>query len=422
MKRLLSIAGAVCLFIGVAVVAAEYCDDMETDLWTLGHENPSYDGTWIARYDTDRAHSPVRSIRTSLHGGGRVGLDADHAYAARTFTLCGATVESVMVWYNSYGVSSGSGPTGLDAACKVIVQVYDVGDNLMDSQVYCVLAFDDNTMHSNLENMPGWIYQECRPDEYEPGAPDYCRLADGSIQPPTGWWYRLKVSPVADMVLDWTEAAYMKVQLEAFGAYLNEDYVGMYWDDFCYKDAPCGVPIVIIHDDTTSICGQCGGNPPVQKDTTDCLELIHAMDGTLVMPYAIPPIGGLGNIWLYAGGSVTVTSTIPCTRLAIQYHCSDGNDGISDIYVDDMVNPLVRIDTYERCDWYVEIKNLCPDVHTVKVEASLSSVQPPPIIPSPHRPFFGIADNDVWYFCFGSAGGPSRTLPTTWGGIKSMYK
>ena len=187
MKRLVSVIVGLCLLMTLAAIAAQYCDDMETDLWTFGHQNPNYDGTWIARYVNERSHSPERSIRTSLNGGGYVGLDADLAYATRTFMLCGATVESIMVWYNSLGVSSGSGPYGLDAACKMKVEVYDVTDFRLDSQVYCVLAFDDNSEHSNLENMPGWIYQECRPEEYETGAPDYCRLADGSIQPPPGW-------------------------------------------------------------------------------------------------------------------------------------------------------------------------------------------------------------------------------------------
>lgn len=145
------------------------------------------------------------------------------------------------------------------------------------------------------------------------------------------------------------------------------------------------------------------------------------MDGILVMPYAIPPIGGLGNTWLYSGGSVTVTSSVPCREVYIQYHCSDYNDGVSDIYVDDMVNPLVRIDTYERCDWYVEIRNLCPEVHTVKVEASINANMAGVIL-SPHRPVPTLWDNDVWYFCFGTSGKPSETKPTTWGGIKSMYR
>jgi hypothetical protein len=143
-------------------------------------------------------------------------------------------VESLSIWYNSYGVGPGSGPYGLDAACYMEVTITNIGGSTLDTQVYCVLAFDDNSVHSDLEYMPGWIYQECRPDEYESGAPDYCRLADASIQPYPDWWYRLKTSPSADMVLDWSQAAHMEVRLIAFGVFLAEDYVGMFWDDFCY--------------------------------------------------------------------------------------------------------------------------------------------------------------------------------------------
>jgi hypothetical protein len=324
-----------------------------------------------------------------------------------------------MVWYNSYGVGY-DGPTWLDADCRMTIEIYDIWDNLLDAQVYCVLAFDDNDEYH--ENIPGWIYQECRPDEYEPGAPDYCRLADSSIQPPVNWWYRLKVSPVADMELDWSQAAYMRVWLIAKGTFLDGDYVGMYWDDFCYVygDTPCGTPTVTIHDDTTSVCGECGGNPPVQRDTTECTELIYAMNGALAGPWGTPP-EGYGNVWLYPGGSVTVTSTLPSREIYIQYGCSDYNDGVTDIYVDDMVNPLVRIDTYERCDWYVEISGLCPTPHTVKVVASMNANMAG-VIPSPHRAVPDLGDNNVWYFCFGYSAGPSQTAPATWGSIKSMYK
>jgi hypothetical protein len=411
---------AAFLLTGLPVVAGEYCDDMETDLWTFGHTNSAYDGTWIARYDTDRAHSPVRSIRTSAHGGGYVGLDADGPFASRTFNICGSTVDSVMVWFNSYGVTAGYGPYGLDAYSAMKVSIYDDAENRLATQVYCILAFDDNSEHANTENMPGWIYQECRPDEYESGAPDYCRLADGSIQPPVGWWYRLKVSPAADLVLDWSQAKYMTVELIAFGAFLAEDHVGMYWDDFCYKLTLCGGPSVTIYDDVTSMCGPCGGNPPVHKNQDDCNEVILARNATLAGAW-FDPGEGRGNVWLHGGGSVAATSTVPCQQIAIQFHCSDYNDGVTDIYVDDMNSPIARIDTYERCDWYVEITDLCPLQHTVKVVASTNSNMVG-VVPSPHRATPALGHNDVWYICFGAAGGPSGTRPSTWGAIKSMYR
>ena len=123
MKVFTAFVFAVSVAVASFACAAEYCDDMGTPLWTLGHENPVYDGTWYATYNTTRSHSPEQSIRTSLHGGGYVGRDSDRAIASRTFELCGGTAESLSVWYNSFGVGSGSGPGGLDAACYVEVYV-----------------------------------------------------------------------------------------------------------------------------------------------------------------------------------------------------------------------------------------------------------------------------------------------------------
>lgn len=100
---------------------------------------------------------------------------------------------------------------------------------------------------------------------------------------------------------------------------------------------------------------------------------------------------------------------------------TDVRGAVTDIYVDDMVNPIARIDTYERCDRYVQIENLCQIPHTMKVEASTDGNMAG-VIPNPHRPVPGLWDNDVWYFCFGNAGGPARTKPTTWGGTKSLYR
>jgi hypothetical protein len=194
----------------------------------------------------------------------------------------------------------------------------------------------------------------------------------------------------------------------------------MYWDDFCYKLTLCGSPSMAIYDDTSSMCGPCGGNPPVHKDLEDCAEIIYGINGTLAGAWANPG-GTLNNVWLHGGGSVTATSTVPCKQIAIQFHCSDYNDGVTDIYVDDMNTPIARIDTYERCDWYVEITGLCPLRHTVKVVASANSNMTGVCL-SPHRTMPALGHNDVWYFCFGAAGGPSATESTTWSGIKSMYR
>jgi hypothetical protein len=228
---------AACLLCSAVALGQEtYCDEMETDVWTMYHQNGSYDGTWVATYETPTTptpHSPVRCIRTSLHGGGGVGLDSDRAIAERTFTLGGDyMVPAVSVWYASMGIS---GLPVLDAGCYMQVLVYNADMELLDSHPYMISCFDDNEYWSNWEHLDGWYYQECRPAEYEPGAPDYCRLADGSIQPPVDWWYRLQVNPCADLLgLNWYEVEYLTIRLVAFGCFLSGNDVGVRWDDFCY--------------------------------------------------------------------------------------------------------------------------------------------------------------------------------------------
>jgi hypothetical protein len=234
MKVFVTALVAISILIALPAVAEQYCDDMETDLWTLGHENAVYNGIWYARYSTAAAHSPVRSIENYLAGIGADGKDADRAYAFQTIALdCGEVVESLSVWYNFMGVIAGS--WNLDAHCSARLYEMSAVDDTLDRQTYGIAAFDNNGQHADHENMPGWYCQECRPDEYEPGAPDYCRLPDGSIQPPVGWWYRLKVSPYADLEVDWQDVEHVLVRLSAFGCFLHGDTIGVYWDDVCCK-------------------------------------------------------------------------------------------------------------------------------------------------------------------------------------------
>ena len=116
----------VFLFVCSPVLAQEICDDMETDQWTFEHENPNYDGTWYAEYSTNESHSPSRSIRTSLHGGGTSGNDSDRAIATRTFSLpFGAVPDTISIWYNSMGITYNY---ILDAACYMIVTYPDGGE------------------------------------------------------------------------------------------------------------------------------------------------------------------------------------------------------------------------------------------------------------------------------------------------------
>jgi hypothetical protein len=159
---------------------------------------------------------------------------------------------------------------------------------------------------------------------------------------------------------------------------------------------------VTIHDAAASVV----------KDTNECEEWVYAASCNLSGQYSIRADS---NVWLRGifgepYGSATYTSTIACRAVYVQYHSSDYNDGITDIFVDDMVNPLVRIDTYNRGHWYVEIRGLSYTTHTVKVGPSHNSDWTN-VIPSPHGQACDPegdhpdCDNDFWYFCFG----PSET-------------
>lgn len=137
----------------------------------------------------------------------------------------------------------------------------------------------------------------------------------------------------------------------------------------------------------------------VIKDSLSCDHLIYGEDGVGGGYYMLPG-PPYNNVWLIAPtGTMTASSDSLTTAVAIQYHSSDDNDGITDIYVDDMFTPLVRIDTYERGTWYVEISDLPMASHTVKVAASGNSTTTG-VVPSPHRLVPAIGDNDIWYFCF----------------------
>jgi hypothetical protein len=170
---------------------------------------------------------------------------------------------------------------------------------------------------------------------------------------------------------------------------------------------------VIIHDDP-------GTSKHVRKAKEQCTEDVNAADGTLGGSTSSQP---LGNVWLLnPTGYVTVTSSSDCNVIYIQYHSSDDNDGVSDIYVDDMNNPVVRIDTYARGTWYVEIRDLSNTIHTVKVHASGNSDMTGVIV-SPHHGSASLGDNSVWYFCFGDGAltAADLTITRTSGGYTDPY-
>jgi hypothetical protein len=164
---------------------------------------------------------------------------------------------------------------------------------------------------------------------------------------------------------------------------------------------------VIIHDDETL---------NLIKPTEECSELIYAEDGVLTGHY-YDNLGDGNGVWLRGlpygtpTGAVTVQSMAPYSVIYVQFRSSDDNDGIADIYVDDLINPIIRIDSYNRGDWYVEIKDLPNATHTVRVKASDNS-DFSDVIVSPHHQTPDImhtGDLWVWYFCFSTDRVPSLT-------------
>jgi hypothetical protein len=142
------------------------------------------------------------------------------------------------------------------------------------------------------------------------------------------------------------------------------------------------------------------------RELGDCIEVVDGEDGTATGMF-YKPGAPYYNIWLYAPtGCVTASSDSLTTVVCIQYHSCDSNDGVSDIYVDDMATPLLRIDAYLRGSWYVEIYDLPAGQHEVKVCASGDSDMTG-VVPSPHRVTPALGDNDVWRFCFSD----TRTIP-----------
>jgi hypothetical protein len=216
----------------VVVPYQSVCDDFESDGWIFGHSHPAYDGVWTAEYVSGPAHSGARSIETSVYGGSNQTDDYDHVFAEQFFPLNpGTWPDSLSVWYSFGGMSAWA---ELDGYSSVRVRALDSGDSVLASVDYCLAAYDDNGGEVNWESTEGWIYQESRPEVYQPGAPDYARGGDNSLLPPEGWWYRLMVSPRSDMAVSWEDVATLNIQLRTGGGYLwFEDYFAMFWDDLC---------------------------------------------------------------------------------------------------------------------------------------------------------------------------------------------
>jgi hypothetical protein len=318
---------AICLLATIlvsttSVKANTLCDDMETNLWTFARTNPSFPGTWRAEYTSAQPHSPSRSINlwySDIHlllGSGEdpLGNDWQGVSATREFTVGvpgvrGAIVESLSVWFSFRG--RGGSNANLKSACYLVVRAFDPGHQLLDSQAYCVAA-DDNMPtpgERNWEAMAGWIYQEERPEEYQPGAPYYSRNANGSILPPTGWWYRLKVSPAENLDVDWWDVESIEVSILTEGSYIWANSFGMYWDDLCIKQ---GGALAFTHPKIATYY-PCGGSYPLDLWVHDVPDLVMfdicaGFDGTRVAFDEVAPATFLAT----TGGTVEPYPVVPC--------------------------------------------------------------------------------------------------------------
>ena len=208
------------------------CDDMESrsPAWVASHDVSGYGGSWAVVYTNADAHSDSTSLAMGLSGGG-FGTDHDVIRATRDFPLYGGDVPATVgAWFCCTSRHPILAET--QQAALVAVSAVDGAGQPLDTTTWCIFVTDNI---GNWENRTDWHYVESRPAEYEPGAPDYSRGADGSIQPPLNWWYRVVV-PVDSLQVDWSQAAALRVQFIAQGSYLwDNDGFWLDWDDVCLE-------------------------------------------------------------------------------------------------------------------------------------------------------------------------------------------
>ncbi len=259
-------------------------DDAESDTWAFDHANAAFPGTWIAGYDDADSHSPDRSLLTRFQDVGP-NNDVDTIFAERAFTHVPGLIPGEMgVWYCMQEIEGGS---YLQVAALATVTALGLDGQPLDERIHC-LAVSDNT-NGSWEGFANWAYQEGRPAVYEPGAPDYGRNPDGSILPPSGWWYRFAVDPTEDLDVNWAHVGEVRLRLAVYGAWAAGNAAGVRWDDALFAETN---PFVDHFEEPLWAFGHAGSASPVYWTAGYCDQDAHSLDQSIRLTMAdaqMPP-------------------------------------------------------------------------------------------------------------------------------------
>ena len=230
-----------CIALGVVGSRAfAVTDDMEQDLWTLGHVNGAYDGVWKAEYSTADAVSPTRSIHLSLSGGGTSGHDGDTAVAVREFAgnLVGRRLQVKYNIAQQTDVADAWG--GMHGSADVIVSALDADGTALDSWTYRLACSDLHENPSCYDHMGGAAGSPC----HQTGNITYIGTPDagGEYEPGPGW-RTLDVAPAEDMGVDWTSVASVQVKLVVNSCFMHLDTFEVFFDDLNLTPASATVDI-----------------------------------------------------------------------------------------------------------------------------------------------------------------------------------
>jgi len=225
---------------GIGTRAFAVTDDMEQNLWTLGHVHPAYDGVWTAEYSTADAVSPTRSIHLSLSGGGTIGLDGDTAFAVREFAgnLLGRRLQVKYNIAQQTDVADAWG--GMHGSADVIVSALDADGTALDSWTYRLACSDLHENPSCYDHMGGAAGSPC----HQTGNITYIGTPDagGEYEPGLGW-RTLDVAPAEDMGVDWTSVASVQVKLVVNSCFMHQDTFEVFFDDLNLTPVPATVDI-----------------------------------------------------------------------------------------------------------------------------------------------------------------------------------
>jgi hypothetical protein len=121
--------------------------------------------------------------------------------------------------------------------------------------------------------------------------------------------------------------------------------------------------------------------------------------------------GNVAFIWLRQSGQWAQTTLACATTDVVVGFGSDMNDGICEIFIDNVW--AATIDTYSNPGvyWYTTTSNLPLQQHTIWVIDNGETSQLPP----------GNGNDDISIDGAGTTNPPSPTTPTTWGGIKALF-